>query len=269
MVRDKNDVTWNQNDGAKKPFCAELRFYEELNDLLPAALQKTAFSYRFAQHPSVKDVIEAHHVPHTEVDLIVANGESVGFEYQLQDGDRVSVYPTFEAMDIRSIVRLRPAPLRRTAFILDVHLGTLTARLRMLGMDAVYGPEFDDDRMIEEALTTHRIILTRDRGLLQHRIVTHGYCVRSDDVVHQCREVIQRFDLGDSIRPFTRCIRCNGNLHPVRKEDIIDALQPLTRKYFDDFSACDRCGNVYWKGSHYEKLMQMVMALRQGSARST
>lgn len=241
-----------------KPFCAILRFYEELNDFLPAKFRKAAIEYRFRDNPSIKDVIEAHHVPHTEVDLVIANGESVGFAYHLKDGDHVSVYPTYEGIDIRSIVKLRPNPLRRTAFILDVHLGTLAARLRMIGMDTVFGPQFDDKQIIEQALAEHRIILTRDRGLLQHRAVTHGYCVRSDDVNRQTIEVIRRFDLRDCIRPFTRCIRCNGNLNPVSKANILDRLQPLTRKHYHHFAICDVCGNVYWKGSHHEKLMQVV-----------
>lgn len=245
-----------------KPFIATLRFYEELNDFLPAKFRKVAIQYSFSEKPSIKDVIEAHHVPHTEVDLIIANGESVSFSYHLQDGDGVSVYPTFEGIDIQSIVKLRPKPLRKTAFILDVHLGKLTARLRMMGMDAAYDPALEDKQIIERALLEHRIILTRDRGLLQHRSVTHGYCVRSDYVEEQCLEVIRRFDLGDSIKPLTRCIRCNGMLREVRKESVMDRLEPLTKKYYQRFSQCDTCGNVYWKGSHYEKLMLKCAALQ-------
>ena len=241
-----------------KQFAATLRFYEELNDFLPSALRKVAFPYRFQANPAIKDVIEAHHVPHTEVDLIIANGESVDFSYQLKNGDVVSVYPTFEGFDVRSIVKLRPEPLRKTAFILDVHLGKLSARLRMLGMDTAYGPPFEDHQIIHRALSEHRIILTSDRGLLQHKVVTHGYCVRSGDADEQVLEVIHRFDLRDSLKPFSRCIRCNGMLHGVAKADVMARLEPLTQKYYTEFSRCDSCGNVYWEGSHFEKLIERV-----------
>ncbi len=237
---------------------AEFRFYEELNDFLPADRWKQTIDYSFGGHPGVKDPIEALGVPHSEVDLIVVNGQSVGFDYQLQNADRVAVYPCFEALDISPIVKLRDEALRKTAFVLDVNLGKLAKLLRLLGFDASYRNDYSDEELINSGITEHRIILTRDRRLLFHKIITHGYFVRSDNPIEQAREVVERFDLADSIRPFDRCIACNGNIVSVSKEKIIDKLQPLTRKYYDEFTQCEACGHIYWKGSHYEGLVERI-----------
>lgn len=240
---------------------AEFRFYEELNDFLPPARRKTTIGYAFDGHPAIKDPIEALGVPHSEVELIVVNGESAGFDYPLQNGDRVAVYPCFEALDIHPLVRLRAAPLRRTAFVLDVHLGKLARLLRLLGFDALYRNDFEDLEIIRLARAEHRIILTRDRGLLFHRAVTHGTFVRATDPMQQAREIVARFDLRNAIRPFARCMACNGTLRPVTKEEVIDRLEPLTRRYHDRFTQCSECGQVYWKGSHYERLVKRLTAL--------
>ena len=77
------------------------RFYEELNDFLPAGKRKRDFQSPFKGRESIKDKIEALGVPHTEVDLILVNGNSVDFGYILQDRDRISVYPVFETLDIQ------------------------------------------------------------------------------------------------------------------------------------------------------------------------
>ena len=123
---------------------AHFRFYEELNDFLRLQHQKQAVTYSFNGHPGIKDPIEALGVPHPEIELIIVNGRSVGFDYQLRDGDRVAVYPMFESFDVTPLVRLRDAPLRRTAFILDVNLGKLARRLRLCGLDAMYRNDYND-----------------------------------------------------------------------------------------------------------------------------
>jgi len=246
-----------------RPFVAELRFYEELNDFLPRRKQKVSFAYHFSGHPAIKDVIESQHVPHTEVDLIIVNGCSVSFRYQLQNNDRVSVYPQFEAFDISSVVKLRDAPLRKTAFILDVHLGRLAEIMRLLGFDTVYENKYDDPEIIKRALTESRIILTRDRRLLHNKKVTHGYCIRSHEPMQQIFEVLRRFDLSRSVSPFTRCQHCNGMLRKVRKEEVFHLLEPKTKKYFFEFTQCSVCKRVYWKGSHFNRIEHLVENITQ------
>ena len=188
----------------------------------------------------MKDVIESLGVPHTEVDLILVNGASVGFDYLVRDGDRVSVYPVFESLDITPLVRVRPQPLRETRFVLDIHLGKLAVFLRMLGFDSLYRNDYRDDELARISHAEGRILLTRDRGLLKRSLVTHGYLVRSDDPREQLAEVIHRFDLRDAIQPLERCLRCNGELEPVAKEEVADRLPPRTREHYDTFSAAAR-----------------------------
>ena len=237
---------------------ATFRFYEELNDFLPSEKQKQEILYTFRGQPAIKDPIEAIGVPHTEVDLILVNGISVGFSYQLQSNDRVSVYPEFESLDISSVQKLRDTPLRRTAFVLDVHLGTLARLLRFLGFDVIYRNDFDDPEIIRIGLDEHRIILTRDRRMLFHRCITHARCMHSTDTLEQVREVLDRFDLYDQIRMSHRCPRCNGLVQAVDKNDILDQLEPLTIKYYSDFSQCTDCGQIYWKGGHYKRLIEQL-----------
>ncbi|MBU4209202.1 MAG: Mut7-C ubiquitin/RNAse domain-containing protein [Proteobacteria bacterium] len=183
---------------------AWFRFYEELNDFLSADKRKIAFAYKLSGSPSVKDVIEAVGVPHTEVDLILINGNSVKFDHILSHGDHISVYPVFENFDISHVTRLRPEPLRETRFIVDVHLGRLSRLLRMLGFDTLYKNNYKNEEIITEALTQKRIILTRDPGLLKNRSITHGYLIRGTDPHEQAQEVIQRFDLYSQAKPFIR-----------------------------------------------------------------
>ena len=156
----------------------QLRFYEELNDFLSPALRKVAFSHTFGRRASVKDMIESFGVPHTEVDIILVNGDSVDFSYIVQDGDHISVYPVFESLDISPLLRLRPAPLRSPAFVLDSNLGRLARYLRLLGFDCLYQNDFDDETVANIAAREQRTVLTRDRALLQRKIITRGYFVR-------------------------------------------------------------------------------------------
>jgi len=239
-------------------FQATFRFYEELNDFLPEEKRKVDFCHSFAGHPSIKDTIEALGVPHTEVDLILVNGEAVDFHYQLQDQDRVSVYPMFEGFDISAVNKLRPKPLRHPKFILDVHLGKLAKYLRMLGIDCVYRNDLSDPEIVKRAVDENRIVLTRDKGILKHTVIQHGYFIRSSDPDLQLIEVLKRFDLIHQIKPFDRCLECNAQIRPIAKEEIIDRLPPRTKDFYKDFCYCDQCQKIYWRGSHYENMLGRI-----------
>src|SRR5690606_17651684 len=188
----------------------EVRFYAELNDFLPAERRQVAFRYAFEGTPAVKDTIEAIGVPHTEVDVILVDGRSVDFAYRLQGGERVAVYPVFERFDVAGVTRLRPAPLRVTRFIADVHLGALARHLRLVGFDTVWERDLADEDIIRRALAERRIVLTRDRGLLKDGRVTHGYWLRNTDPRQQLGEVVRALDLAGRLQPYTRCMQCNG-----------------------------------------------------------
>lgn len=237
---------------------ARFRFYAELNDFLPRERRGVSFEHAFQGSPSVKDVIEALGIPHGEVDLILADGESVDFAWTVRDGARVSVYPVFEAIDIGPLVRVRPEPLRETRFVLDGHLGRLAAYLRMVGFDVRWRNACGDEELARIAAEDHRILLTRDRGLLKRRAVTHGYWMREVHPKRQLAEVLRRFDLARSVTPFQRCLRCNALLQPVRKELVAERLPPRVRERQDEFVQCPSCERVYWRGSHRRRMEQLI-----------
>jgi uncharacterized protein with PIN domain len=237
---------------------AFFRFYAELNDFLPLDRRQIEFAHCFEDRASIKDMIESLGVPHTEVDLILVGGESVDFSYIVKDKDRISVYPVFESIDISSLVRLRPHPLREIRFVLDNHLGKLASYLRLLGFDTAYRNNYSDTDLALLSSNENRILLTRDRGLLKRSMVTYGYCVRDTDPERQLIEVIRRFDLSHVCSPFNRCLSCNALLEPVSKEAISDRLPPKVRQHYDEFHICRTCDRVYWKGSHYERMQQFI-----------
>jgi uncharacterized protein with PIN domain len=236
----------------------ELRAYAELNDFLPPEVRGTTMRRPFRSHQTVKDIIEAAGIPHTEVDLILAGGESVGFSHRPADGDRLAVYPVFEAFDIGPVGRLRPVPLREPRFVVDINLGRLARLLRLVGFDARCDHRLDDADLAALSESEHRILLTRDRGLLKRRQVTHALFVRVQDPFAQVVDVLSRLDLGDRLAPFTRCLRCGGALSRVEKAEVLDRLEPLTRRHYDAFVRCGDCGGVFWKGSHHRDLEALV-----------
>jgi uncharacterized protein with PIN domain len=239
-----------------------IRFYEELNDFLPPDRHKVTFTHKIKERGSIKDLIESLGVPHTEVDLILVNGTSVGFDYLVKANDQISVYPVFEALDITPLVRLRPVPLRVTRFVLDSHLGKLAAYLRMLGFDTLYRNDYDDATLANISANEKRILLTCDRRLLMRKIITHGYFVRARLPHEQIAEVLQRFDLFNALKPFTRCLHCNGLLQPVEKQAIESRLLPLTRAYYNNFAECPDCHKIYWQGSHYQRMLDFIETVK-------
>lgn len=242
---------------------ATFRFYEELNDFLEHSKRKADFPHRFTQAGSIKDAIEALGVPHTEVDLVLVNGESVDFNYRLREGDRVSVYPVFESLDISPVVHLRPSPLRIPVFILDAHLGRLAAYLRMFGFDTLYRNDYDDPELAQISAEQQRILLTRDRKLLMRNQITRGYYVRERLPQKQLLEVMHRFDLYSSQRPLTRCMHCNGEISKIDKRAVENQLQPRTRTFYSEFWQCRDCGKIYWKGSHYQRMQQLISSINR------
>ena len=240
----------------------DVRAYAELNDFLAPESRGVTVRRPFRSHQTVKDVLEAMGIPHTEVDLILVNGSVQGFGHRPSTGDRITAYPMFEALDIAPTERLRPVPLRDPRFVVDVNLGRLARLLRLLGFDVWWSNDADDQALADISGQQRRILLTRDRGLLKRRAVTHGLFVRSHDPEQQTLEVMRRLDLRRRLAPLTRCVRCNGELVAATKDEVIDQLEPLTRQHYQDFSRCAQCGQIYWPGSHYAKLVGLVESLR-------
>ena len=234
------------------------RFYEELNDFLPAQRRKRDFQVGFKGRESVKDMIEALGVPHTEVDLILVNGKSVDFGCIIQDKDRISVYPLFESLDIRDVTRLREIPLRQTRFIADVNIGDIVKYMRALGLDVYYDASLSPRDIIRISKRENRTILTKSRNLLKFRDVTHGIFIRPGTTVAQIKRVIDFLSLREMVVPFSRCLRCNSFLVRVSKESIFDRIPPKAREFYDEYSYCRACEKIYWKGTHFIRIKRVV-----------
>lgn len=240
---------------------ATFRFYEELNEFLPPARRRQEFSCACARAATTKHMIEALGIPHTEVELVLVNGESVGFDRILQDGDRVAVYPVFEAFDVTPLVRVREKPLRKSRFIADVHLGGLAHLLRMTGFDTLYDNRFDDGEIEDLAARDGRIVLTRDRGLLKRRSITHGCYLHARKSAQQWKEVMERLDLKRQARPFTLCLHCNTPLHPIARAAAASRVPPFILERHERFSTCDTCRRVFWEGSHWQSMKELMAQL--------
>jgi uncharacterized protein with PIN domain len=230
---------------------AYFHFFGRLSHFLPQDQREQTIAINFRGRQSIKHLAESLGVPHPEIGEVKVNDQTGMLNNITEDEDRVEVHPIPDGC------------LVEPRFVLDNHLGRLAAYLRMLGFDCLYQNFFDDDEMAKIVQGENRILLSRDRRLLMRKAVTHGYCLRSLDSRAQLSEVIQRFDLKERIRPFHRCLRCNHPLEPVEKETIIDRLEPLTKLYFDEFQICPACKQVYWKGSHFERMQRLIEQSRK------
>jgi uncharacterized protein with PIN domain len=185
-------------------------------------------------------------VPHPEIGAVLVNGRESTLGAIAQDGDQVQLHPSPNGCPIEP------------RFLLDNHLGRLAAYLRMLGFDCLYRNDYADDELAAVLQRDERILLSRDRRLLMRKVVVYGYCPRSPEPQQQLTEVVRRFDLFQRVIPFHRCLRCNHPLQSVPKEAVLDRLEPLTKRYFDEFRLCPNCKQVYWKGSHYERMRRLI-----------
>ncbi|MDB5081332.1 MAG: hypothetical protein JWP00_3256 [Chloroflexi bacterium] len=244
-----------------KYFMSAVTFYFEgdLNYFLPAGRRNTSFSHEFKGRVSIKDMIESLGVPHTEIKAIIANGRPVDLTYLVEEDAQIEVYGFPSKAPVGG--QVRPPFIGEPRFVLDSHLGQLAVYLRMAGFDTLYRNDYSDDVLAQISSEEQRVLLSRDRGLFKRSLVVYGYYVRNVKPRQQVIEVIKRFSLADKLNPLHRCIRCNGLIQPVAKEAVIDRLEPLTRQYFNEFSLCPDCGQVYWKGSHYSKMLHFMGTL--------
>jgi len=222
-------------------------FDPSLQSLLQRDLRGQLVDLPFKGPQSVKHLIESLRIPHTEIGPLFVNGESIGLDYIVDDGDRIEIQPVV-GFDLTEEPR----------FVLDGHLGKLASHLRMLGVDSLYENNYEDHELVQISVEEQRILLTRDRLLLMHKVIKHGYLLRSLNPMEQLHEVTQRYGLVKWVRPFQRCMNCNHLLETVAKETVLEKLEPLTKRYYDEFKLCPACGQVYWKGSHYEKMLHVI-----------
>jgi len=246
-----------------------IRFYEELNDFLPQEKRKIRFQHQFFDNPSIKDLIESLGVPHTEIDLILVNGNSVNFSYIVQDKDDISVYPIFESFDISNIQQLREITLYQQLktiyqikIIVDSHLGKLAKYMRLLGIDTFYKNDIQEIEIINISINEKRTILTKNKNLLKRNEVINGYWIRNENVESQIKEVVRRFKLQNKIKYFSRCLICNSQLKFIEKEKIINRIPSRVKEWCNEFYYCENCDKIYWKGSHYNKMLMTLKELQ-------
>jgi uncharacterized protein with PIN domain/sulfur carrier protein ThiS len=247
-------------------FTTTFRFHGSLNDFLSPAQRERDIVQQLPEAAAVKHPIESLGAPHTEVAAILVNGRAVEFGYRLQDGDRVEVYPQELAHGLGAYLPLRPPLPEPVRFVADTHLGRLAAYLRLLGFDTLYRNDYDDHELAGIAAEEQRVLLTRDRGLLKHKRVVYGYCVRESDPQQQVSTVLRRYRLTAAAQPWRRCSHCNGLLHTVAKSAVLPQLEPKTKLYYDDFQQCEVCGQVYWQGSHFARLAEFVENVLRSSS---
>lgn len=250
-----------------RPEAVEIVVHGDLNDFLPSERRGIPFERRINGSPGIKDVVEAAGIPHPEIGELVVNGTPVGLEHRLAAGDRVAVFP--HRVDPE---RAGSGPLGSGSprFVLDGHLGRLAAYLRMCGFDTWYRRDAADDELARRAADDDRILLTRDLGLLRRSIVARGAFVRSDRPERQLVETLSRFRLAEAVRPFGRCLRCNGMLVPVEGTAVRELIPPrvLREQAEAGFRRCPDCGGIYWQGSHHrrmERLLAESIAAARGS----
>ena len=243
---------------------ATFRFYDGLNDFLARAQRGRAFDAPCARDATTKHMIEALGVPHTEVELILVNGVSTGLDTPIEEGDRIAVYPRFAGIGIGEGTRIATRPPGRLRFAADAHLGGLARLLRMAGFDTTYDNGIGDGTLAQRALEEGRIDLSRDRELLKRREVAYGAYVRARKPQDQLRELFERFELAERARPFTLCLHCNAPLRVASKDEVLARLPPMVRALQHEFSTCDVCRRVYWKGSHWKRMAGMLDAVGAG-----
>jgi uncharacterized protein len=243
-----------------QPFKIRLCFHGDLKVFLGSKAGDTVIERRLIEKSSIKDVIESCGVPHPEVDLILVDKQAVGFDHTLANDAEVEVCSVHNRGTVRTDKELQTIDIAR--FVTDGHLGGLTRNLRLLGFDVAYSQNADDRQLLELMSRENRALLTRDRRLLMHAVVQNGYWPRSQNPNEQTIEIIRRFNLSESIAPFTRCLRCNAVLEEAPKADIIDKLEPLTKIYYNQFRRCPGCKQIYWPGSHFPKLQKRIEEIR-------
>ncbi|MFN0202789.1 MAG: Mut7-C RNAse domain-containing protein [Bacteroidia bacterium] len=237
-----------------------LAFFDELPFFLPKNYREGDFyNYTCAPNESVKDCIEAQGIPHTEVEWILANGNSVNFAYQVKEHDKIEIYPYSSQLDLPVIVRPN---LSKIAFITDANVGKLTKNLRLMGFHVRTDEGVPDKEIAAISERENLIVLSRDIGLLKRKNVTFGRYLHSEKIEEQLIEVMKRFDLPDKIRPFTLCLVCDGKIQQIEKETVQARVTHTIYQEHKDFYQCENCQKVYWEGSHFDKMKENIAKVR-------
>lgn len=237
---------------------ATLQINGSLRDFIDSGKPgKTSVHVAFEMNPSAKDIIESQGIPHTAVFGLMVNGNSKTLDYNVKNGDKIKPLP-FEMVSADELDEIQISPSR---FMTDIHLGKLSKKMRLLGLDTLMADKSDDQEIISLSNAEQRMILTRDIGLLRNGKTMYGYWIRNTEPEKQAEELFERFELSDHINPFSRCMECNSTLQEVPLSEVKKQVPPKVQEWKSDFYRCSGCGKVYWKGSHYQKLKERVEKL--------
>ncbi|MCD1295182.1 hypothetical protein CUJ83_09245 [Methanocella sp. CWC-04] len=152
-------------------------------------------------------------------------------------------------------------------FIVDRMLGRLISWLRIFGYDTKSALELDpspkeDTMLIEIALGEGRILVSRDRVLVNRakKAGVQAVLMYSDDVRDQLEALMQHYGL-DIDPNMTRCTVCNSTLREAGPSDFenIKKHEEVPEHLLKNgtlFWICDRCGKVYWQGSHWRNILR-------------
>lgn len=247
-----------------------IRFYGKLAQITNCK----EFKYEFWGRRAIIDILESLGVPKTEIFLILLNHNISSFYNYPDNGDVISVYPKFIqfyrdilksifkdpliSKEIKREVGRKFWQYKIKKFVADVHLGRLTKYLRLLGIDVIYNPEWNDEDLIKISEQEHRILLTRDKGILKQKKLTYGFYILNSDPVFQLLEVLEYFSL--KIIPFSRCSICNSILTKKDIKGINDLkylLPDKVKNLYHEFYYCEHCNKLYWSGSHYDNIIKL------------
>jgi len=234
---------------------ASFQFHGPLSEFIERARRGRASDYSCAGAATLTHVIEALGVPHTETGTVVVNGGPATLSRTVRDGDTVEVFPRRPADEETGRVPL---------FVADAHLGGLARMLRMLGCDTAYAPAIHDDEMVAMCSREGRVVLTRDRELLKRRDVLRGCFGHARKSEPQLIEVAARYSLAERSRPFTLCLHCNLALRRALPAEVAVGVPERVRERHADFMRCPACERLYWKGSHWHRMLQMLESALPG-----
>lgn len=242
--------------------CVYLKFHNDLHILLRKIQAGAVVTYALKRRASLKDIIESLGIPHTEVAQLLIKNRELGFDFIPVGGEEIHVLSFSDEISVYTSTLLRPQLGNTLKFMVDVNVQKVARNLRIIGIDTTMVPDMRLVEIGKVAASQERILVTRNRELLKCNAVIHGHLLRSENHVMQLKQVVKRYRLKPQLKPFTRCISCNGDLKAISKQSIFDRLEPLTQKYFNTFKLCSDCGKIFWQGSHYKQLRQLVDGVR-------
>ena len=146
-------------------------------------------------------------------------------------------------------------------FIVDGMLGKLARWLRMLGHDVRYTRSEEDRNLVQMAETEYRVLLTRDRKLYK-RATAKGVTavlVEASSRAGKLADLARRFNFKLEIDTLlSRCPKCNTTLTPVQKNAVMNRVPGKTYAYYHAFWACPGCKQIYWRGSHWRRIVETL-----------